>query len=61
MADQIAYKILTADEWAALSAGVFHGAPIDKADGFIHLSTARHQSSGARRCSSLGTLPPPSC
>jgi uncharacterized protein (DUF952 family) len=39
-ADQIAYKVLTADEWAALDAGTFQGAPIDKADGFIHLSTA---------------------
>jgi uncharacterized protein (DUF952 family) len=39
-ADQIAYKVLTADEWAALDAGAFQGAPIDKADGFIHLSTA---------------------
>ena len=40
MTDKIAYKVLTADEWAALNAGVFEGAPIDKADGFIHLSTA---------------------
>jgi len=40
MTDKIAYKVLTADEWAALSAGPFHGAPIDQADGFIHLSTA---------------------
>jgi uncharacterized protein (DUF952 family) len=39
-ADQVAYKVLTADEWAALDAGAFQGAPIDKADGFIHLSTA---------------------
>ena len=40
MTDQIAYKVLTPEEWAALNAGPFHGAPIDKADGFIHLSTA---------------------
>jgi uncharacterized protein (DUF952 family) len=39
-ADQIAYKVLTADEWAELKDGTFQGAPIDKADGFIHLSTA---------------------
>jgi uncharacterized protein (DUF952 family) len=38
--DTIAYKVLAADEWAALNAGTFQGAPIDKADGFIHLSTA---------------------
>ena len=38
--DTIAYKVLGADEWAALNAGAFQGTPIDKADGFIHLSTA---------------------
>ena len=40
MTDKIAYKVLTADEWAALNADAFQGAPIDRADGFIHLSTA---------------------
>src|ERR1700678_2925924 len=40
MTDKIAYKVLTADEWVALNAGAFEGAPIEKADGFIHLSTA---------------------
>ena len=40
MTDQIAYKVLTADEWTALDADAFPGAPIDRADGFIHLSTA---------------------
>jgi uncharacterized protein (DUF952 family) len=40
MTDKIAYKVLTTDEWAALNAGAFQGAPIDMADGFIHLSTA---------------------
>ena len=40
MADSIAYKILTAEQWAALEAGLFEGAPVDKADGYIHLSTA---------------------
>jgi uncharacterized protein (DUF952 family) len=35
------YKILRADEWAALQAmGETMGAPIDVADGFIHFSTA---------------------
>jgi uncharacterized protein (DUF952 family) len=38
--DTIAYKVLTADEWAALKAGTFQGASIDQADGFIHLSAA---------------------
>jgi uncharacterized protein (DUF952 family) len=40
MTDQVAYKILTADEWMALNAAAFQGAAIDQADGFIHLSTA---------------------
>jgi uncharacterized protein (DUF952 family) len=36
----IAYKILTADQWAQFERdGVFHGAPVDLADGYIHLST----------------------
>ncbi len=36
-----AYKILTADQWAQFQAdGVFAGAPVDLADGFIHLSAA---------------------
>ena len=34
-----AFKILTADQWAQFEAdGVFHGAPVDLADGYIHLS-----------------------
>lgn len=36
-----AYKILAADQWAQFKAdGVFHGAPVDFADGYIHLSAA---------------------
>jgi uncharacterized protein (DUF952 family) len=36
-----AFKILTADQWAAFqSAGIFAGAPVDLADGYIHLSAA---------------------
>lgn len=38
--DTTAYKILTATQWAALNAGTFAGAPVDLADGFVHLSTA---------------------
>lgn len=35
----IAYKILTADQWAQFQKDqIFHGAPVDIADGFIHLS-----------------------
>ena len=37
----IAYKILTADQWGQFqSEGVFTGAPVDVADGYIHMSTA---------------------
>ncbi|MDP3551355.1 MAG: DUF952 domain-containing protein [Novosphingobium sp.] len=36
----LAYKVLTAPEMAALEAdGMFNGAPVDLADGYIHLST----------------------
>lgn len=36
-----AFKILTAEQWAQFEAdGVFQGAPVDLADGYIHLSTA---------------------
>jgi uncharacterized protein (DUF952 family) len=36
-----AFKIFTADQWAQFEAdGLFHGAPIDLADGYIHMSTA---------------------
>jgi uncharacterized protein (DUF952 family) len=40
MADPIAYKVLTAEQLIALEQGTFEGAPIDVADGYIHLSTA---------------------
>ncbi|MHA3976630.1 DUF952 domain-containing protein [Halovulum sp. GXIMD14794] len=37
----LVYKILRADEWAALQeAGETPGAPVDVADGYVHLSTA---------------------
>lgn len=36
-----AYKILTAPQWAEFqAAGSFAGAPVDLADGYIHLSAA---------------------
>jgi beta-hydroxylase len=36
-----AFKILTALQWARFEAdGRFEGSPVDRADGFIHLSTA---------------------
>ena len=37
----VVYKIVAAEEWAeAAVAGVFTGAAVDRADGFIHFSTA---------------------
>lgn len=41
MTPQSAYKILTAAQWTQFREdGVFAGAPVDLADGYIHLSTA---------------------
>lgn len=40
MRPAIAYKILTGPQFDALRAGEFAGAPVDQADGYIHLSTA---------------------
>ncbi len=38
---RVIYKICPKDLWhAAEAAGVFGGAPVDHADGFIHFSTA---------------------
>ena len=37
----IVYKIVATEEWAAAeTAGAFMGASVDRADGFIHFSTA---------------------
>ncbi|MEA3536232.1 DUF952 domain-containing protein [Rhizobium sp. CC-YZS058] len=46
----IVYKILPAPMWAAArEAGLFTGAPVDEADGFIHFSTADQVQETARR------------
>jgi uncharacterized protein (DUF952 family) len=38
---RLIYKIAPEDLWRAAEAlGVFEGAPVDKADGYIHFSTA---------------------
>jgi len=34
-----AFKVLTAEQMSVLEAGSFDGAPVDIADGYIHLST----------------------
>jgi uncharacterized protein (DUF952 family) len=39
--DTVAYKILTGEQLARLlTEGTFAGAPVDLADGYIHMSTA---------------------
>jgi uncharacterized protein (DUF952 family) len=44
------YKILRADEWAALqSSGETAGAPVDIADGFVHFSTATQAAETAAK------------
>ncbi|WP_334163301.1 DUF952 domain-containing protein [Phenylobacterium sp.] len=44
------YKILSRDEWAAAQAGGrFEGSAVDRADGFIHFSTAAQAPETARR------------
>ena len=36
-----AFKILTAEQWAQFRRdGVFHGAPVDLVDGYVHMSTS---------------------
>jgi uncharacterized protein (DUF952 family) len=40
MSETIAYKVLTQEEAATLQCGAFTGAPIDREDCYIHLSTA---------------------
>lgn len=38
---RLIFKIVASEEWrAAEAAGVFQGAAVDRADGFIHFSTA---------------------
>ena len=44
------FKILAAEEWAALEAdGATDGAPVDLADGFIHFSTAEQAAETAAK------------
>ena len=52
------YKILRADEWAALQRdGSSPGAPIDVADGFVHLSTAdQAPETAAKHFADVGDL-----
>lgn len=44
------FKICDAAAWSlAAAAGAYHGAPVDLADGFIHLSTAGQVAETAAR------------
>jgi len=46
----VAYKLVDRAEWAAaLAAGVYAGSALDRADGFIHMSTAAQLAETARR------------
>lgn len=46
----VAYKLVDRAEWtAALAAGAYAGSAVDRADGFIHMSTADQLAETARR------------
>ena len=46
----VAYKIVDAAEWrAAIAEGHYDGAPVDLADGYIHISTQAQLTETARR------------
>jgi uncharacterized protein (DUF952 family) len=47
--DSVAYKILTAAQFALLRKDEFEGAPVDLADGYIHLSTAAQVTGTAQK------------
>ncbi|MDY8107936.1 DUF952 domain-containing protein [Fulvimarina sp. 2208YS6-2-32] len=48
--NEMIYKIMTRAEWNAFqSAGVFTGAPVDLADGYIHFSTGGQAPETASR------------
>jgi uncharacterized protein (DUF952 family) len=49
MTRQIAYKVLTAAQFAALEQEKFEGAPVDIADGYIHLSDATQLTGTVRK------------
>lgn len=50
MSAAIAFKIIAAEEWtAARIAGAYDGSAVDRADGYIHLSTSEQLAETARR------------
>lgn len=45
-----AFKLIDSDEWsAALATGQYDGSAVDRADGYIHMSTATQLPETARR------------
>nr|WP_321458440.1 DUF952 domain-containing protein [uncultured Cohaesibacter sp.] len=47
---KLIYKLATTEQWQEAQAkGLFEGAPVDKADGFIHFSTAGQVEETARK------------
>lgn len=47
---RVAYKLVDAGEWeAARAAGAYEGSAVDRADGYIHMSTAAQLGETARR------------
>ncbi len=50
MTELFAYKILTKDQYDQLKTdGVFKGAPVDLADGYIHMSTRQQAAETAAK------------
>ena len=50
MAETVAYKIIDAADWrAAVAEGAYAGSAVDRADGYIHLSTAAQLDETARK------------
>ena len=46
----VAYKIVAAEEWrAALAEGRYDGSAVDRADGYIHMSTEAQLAETARK------------
>ena len=50
MTDTVAYKIIDTVEWReAVAQGAYAGSAVDRADGFIHLSSAAQLDETARK------------
>lgn len=50
MSETEAFKIIGRDDWAAFQpAGAYGGSEVDRADGYIHMSTADQLAETARR------------